>query len=70
MIVPNQAAPPRPVRPANRPRGWSNTDSQLFQALDAPTVLASARRTITEHPAAALGVAAAAGLLLGWWVKR
>lgn len=29
-----------------------------------------AERLITSHPVAALTVAVAAGLVIGWWVKR
>lgn len=33
-------------------------------------VLGKLEKTITEHPVAALGVAIAAGISLGWLVKR
>lgn len=32
--------------------------------------LAEAQRWVAEHPQIALGAGLAAGLLLGWWIKR
>lgn len=56
-----------PERPADSGESQNLSDAALAQ-LD--RVRANVEQFIASHPAICLGVAVAAGIAFGWWVKR